>query len=136
VTTEVERVAEGAAFLDEHDPDWWRADVDRAIDLGALALADPVLCVLGQRCPLEVLSRYADHFAEGDLSAQYWRSYFAYAHELSAIDKWDGLTEWAAPLGFQAAAGDYADDEANEVYASLTAEWKRLITERREAGAQ
>lgn len=41
--TSAERVAAGAAWLDDHDPDWY----DR-IDLDTLALADCGLCVLGQ----------------------------------------------------------------------------------------
>lgn len=32
MSTIAERVAAGAAFLDERDPDWWRADVERAIN--------------------------------------------------------------------------------------------------------
>jgi cytochrome P450 len=42
-------VARGAAFLDEKDPDWWRADVDRAINLKKLDLNNACQCVLGQR---------------------------------------------------------------------------------------
>ena len=49
MTTIAERVAAGAAFLDEHDPGWWRADVDRAIDLRVFEMAEPEHCVLGQR---------------------------------------------------------------------------------------
>jgi hypothetical protein len=123
-----DRVAAGAAFLDEHDPDWWRADVERAIDLDTLALADPASCILGQRCPLEVLSNYAD----GNYAPGSWRAYFAYAHALSGIDMWDDVSDWAAPLGFISSSHD--DD--SEEYFSLTAEWKRVITARREVASR
>ena len=33
MTGVVERVAKGAQFLDQVDPDWWRENVERAIDL-------------------------------------------------------------------------------------------------------
>ena len=38
-----ERVAAGAAFLDEQDPDWWRN-----LDLQSLDLGSCTRCVLGQ----------------------------------------------------------------------------------------
>ena len=42
MSTIAERVAAGAAFLDEHDPGWWCADADPAIDLVALDLLDAI----------------------------------------------------------------------------------------------
>ena len=54
LSTITERVAAGAAFLDQHDPEWWRADVEQAIDLDMLDLASTSHCVLGQRCPLDL----------------------------------------------------------------------------------
>ena len=42
--TIAERVAAGAAFLDEHDPGW-----DRRIDLERLWLGSCANCILGQR---------------------------------------------------------------------------------------
>ncbi|MEU6387694.1 hypothetical protein ABZ847_29525 [Streptomyces bauhiniae] len=49
------RVERGVAWLDEHLPDWWRADrpsqgFDQGgpIDLDALVMRDPCGCVLGQ----------------------------------------------------------------------------------------
>ncbi|HTJ37080.1 MAG TPA: hypothetical protein VL738_27960, partial [Dactylosporangium sp.] len=56
--TIAERVAAGAAFLDEHDPEWWRADVERAIDLDKLNLGHGDACILGQRCPVSQLAAF------------------------------------------------------------------------------
>lgn len=42
-TSVEQRVAAGAAWLDEHEPGW-----ERRIDLGVLELADDCRCVLGQ----------------------------------------------------------------------------------------
>jgi len=119
VTAIAERVAAGAAFLDEHDPPWWRADVERAIDLGMLELADPAACILGQRCPLEVLRSYANgrRLHQDD---RYW----AYAEKLKPEDGEDLLT-WASGRGFS--------DRLLRNFPALTAEWKRLIEARRSA---
>lgn len=123
MTSAAERVAAGAAFLDEHDPDWWRAGVERAIDLDRLRMNDGRACILGQRCPLEM----------GDGCGP--SRYFIYASSLSGIpmppgDPWaheDELDLWAGDYGFTLIQlGDWAD---------LTAEWARVIRERREAGA-
>ena len=127
MSTITERVAAGAAYLDEHDPDWWRADVERAIDLATLNLSHGDACVLGQRCPLAV----PDGITE----------YEAYGYELSGTVTWRMLSEWAAPLGFQI-YGAWREDgttegrprsEEMDEYRELTAEWKRVITGRRAA---
>lgn len=112
MNTITERVAAGMAFLDEHDPQWWRADVERAIDIDELNLRSGNLCVLGQRCPIE-----AD-----------CEPYLAYASYLSEIPVSKPFTvdDWARPLGFQADNPDVDFDD-------LTDEWKRVITERRAA---
>ena len=126
--TTAERVAAGAAFLDERDPDWWRADVDRAIDLEILDLAEPAHCVLGQRCPVAVLARfcYLDPGDEDGLSAEWWRAYTAYAMDLSGLgDAGIGpLAAWGDEHGFSNSAG-------KDAYPALTAEWKRVITGKR-----
>ena len=44
-----ERIAEGVKFEHEHDPDWWREDVEKAIDLERLDLDHPCRCIFGQR---------------------------------------------------------------------------------------
>lgn len=115
MATIAERVAAGAAFLDRHDPDWWRPDVDRAIDLDRLDLEDTGSCILGQRCPLELLAEY-----ENDPDA----GYFAYGYQLMPGRT---LFDCAGQHGF---AGN--DDE----YRDLTAEWRRVITGRRAAAGQ
>ena len=111
-----ERVAAGAAFLDEHDPDWWRADVERAIDLETLNLESSNNCILGQRCPLE-----------GHLPDRY----MAYGSMLAGI-RGNGFAvdAWARPLGFQA---DPDSDQWEGEYDLLTVEWSRVIRERRSA---
>ena len=124
MSTVTERVAAGAAFLDEHDPQWWRADVERAIDLADFDLESTSSCVLGQRCPLEL------HFN----AAEWMSRYDTFAIKLSGIVAFDrsDLSGWAVPLGFQAGTYDDSDDYYDE-YDELTAEWKRIITGRRAA---
>jgi hypothetical protein len=123
--TIAERVAAGAKFLDEHDPDWWKADVERAIDLDTLELADSRMCVLGQRCPLETLASYnraqiADLSEDADIERYYA---FGLALMRTTGDR-RPLFYWAAGHGFTSEAGGWA---------GLTAEWKRLIEARRSA---
>jgi hypothetical protein len=125
VITIAERVAAGAAFLDEHDPGWWQR-----IDLPTLDLSCESHCVLGQTCPLEVLNQYsleqwgipADETDPDD-------RYLAYAHELSGIDSEREVITWAHERGF-ALIGSPRDAGA---WLDLTSEWKRVITARREA---
>jgi len=126
MTSIAERVAKGAQFLDEWDPEWWREDVERAIDLDKLRLESLDSCVLGQRCPLSVLADYLG-MPERDLES-YDRldAYRAYGGFLSGIDNYLEVGDWARGLGFNAHHG-FAE------WDSLTAEWKRVITERRSA---
>lgn len=113
MSTITERVAAGAVFLDEHDPDWWRA-----IDLDTLRLNDPDQCVLGQRCPVEAWRR-----------APIGESRFAtYAAVLSGMNLRE-MSEWAEALGFEAGSDDRCCSGGE--YDVLTAEWKRVITGRR-----
>lgn len=128
--TIIDRVAAGAAFLDEHDPDWWRADVERAIDLDRLDLSQTDRCVLGQRCPLEVLARRiacrSDDLGDSDFA----QAYDAYARHLSGLPVNGYVSSpWAAGLGFVAI---FSDDDPGE-FPALTAEWARVIRERRSA---
>jgi hypothetical protein len=122
MTTIEQRVAAGAKFLDEHDPDWWRADTDRAIDLDALRLQSYDRCILGQRCPLEILSQYTgipvDILGEGDAPEKY----DAFGRALSDDFREPG---WPQQRGFNA--------WNNGEFDALTAEWRRVITERRSA---
>jgi hypothetical protein len=138
VSAVAERVAAGAAFMDEHDPGWWRADVEQAIDLDRLLMDQPDRCILGQRCPLTVLAAFCHTVPDDEfLDDERWRSYTAYAIELSGIRQTSifgpaGLARWGDAHGFS------NSDESGgwEGYPSLTAEWKRVILARREAGAQ
>jgi hypothetical protein len=121
-----ERVALGAAFLDEHDRPWWRADVENAIDLDKLSLASSEKCVLGQRCPLETLAGYnrvqVDELTE---DADGGDRYYAFGHALMrAAGDPRPLFQWAVRHGFADGSGQWSD---------LTAEWKRLLIERRSA---
>lgn len=121
-----ERVAAGAAFLDEHDPQWWKADVERAIDLDTLRLESLDSCVLGQRCPLSVLADYLG--TDEDRLERFDRleAYRAYGGFLSGINNYFEIGDWARGLGFNTGRGFTEWDQ-------LTAEWKRVITERRSA---
>jgi hypothetical protein len=116
-----ERVAAGAAFLDEHDPDWWRADVERAIDLNRLDFASGETCVLGQRSPLPKPDRRSEPYT----------AYVRYGFVLSGLTNADELWDWGVPLGITAPLDEHTDPDA--VHDDLTAEWKRVITERRAA---
>lgn len=131
MSTVSKRVALGAAFLDENDPGWWRADAERAIDLRELDLESSDSCVLGQRCPASTLFTAPD-----------WAHtrFDAMALSFGPFCDRTEVNEWAAPLGFQASVtyGEDPDDESGEYnefddFENLTAEWKRLIEERRSA---
>lgn len=98
-TTIAERVAAGAAWLDEHRPGW-----DQRIDLETLDLGDPCHCVLGQE-----YGNYGDS-----------------PEEIRWERRPAGEDVWVAPL-----FGFHEWNERN--YDVLTAEWRRLIEERRAA---
>ena len=125
MSTFAEQVATGAAFLDEHDPDWWRADVERAIDLDDLTMEKTDRCILGQRCPLDALAEAAGVDDPSELSfVDMGEAYWVNAARLGGGFKNRSLlAEWAVEHGFNA----YLD------FDGLTAEWKRVITERRAA---
>lgn len=113
--TIAERVAAGAAFLDVNDPEWWRADVERAIDLAVLAMSSGERCILGQRCPLSAVPAIT--------------RYTAFASKLSGIPagSWASLDDWAADVGFN------VPDDLEITWDGLAAEWARVIRERRSA---
>lgn len=121
MSTITERVAAGAAFLDANDPEWWREDVDRAIDLDTLAMADGHACILGQRCPLEL----QDYDRE---------PYVSFGRRLSGLAAGGGysIDMWGRPLGF-ACNHEVGVADLGCEWDALTAEWKRVITERRSA---
>lgn len=128
MSTIPERVALGEAFMDEADPKWWRADTERAIDLDRLDLADSGLCVLGQRCPLEVAAAYRACWPDTNWDDEIDAAYSACALWLTERDpggfEGDDLARWGDEHGFSASY-DAAD------YPKLTAEWVRVIRSRR-----
>lgn len=110
MSTVAERVAAGAAFLDEHDPGWWREDARPAIELAILDLESGCQCVLGQLYPC---------------TGNPYFSYTEARHHLSLT------APDAESLGFDTITR-YDDEAGNdEEYDALTAEWKRVIVERR-----
>lgn len=131
--TIAERVAAGAQFLDEQDPDWWRADVDQAIDLDRLDMGEGDACVLGQRCPLETLTAWLGGPPRDNYDYEYL--FHAYAEKLTGLPSGglnrEALDAWAVAHGFNRASGT-VDGGAAE-YDALTAEWARVIRERRSA---
>jgi hypothetical protein len=127
MTAVSECVAKGAAFLDQHDPEWWRPDVDRAIILDRLDLSATNSCVLGQRCPLEVLSRYTVTVHGDAAFITDYDAYWAYARHLSGLSQ-VRLCEWAHEHGFT--LNDHV--AGPDGWPQLTAEWRRVITRRRE----
>ena len=117
-------VAKGAALMNREDPGWWRPDVDRAIDLGALSLGSPNRCILGQRCPLAI--RPPDDDEDG---GPYWAYALALAGALPGETEDDRdyrVQVWALEHGFEA-------DQWTVQYADLAAEWRRVISELRAA---
>ena len=135
MSTIAERVAAGAAFLDEHDPEWWRADVERAINLDKLDLASGDSCILGQRCPVSLIANRLGIDPDGLDSDDFEVAYEAMALSLGASVDRESRTRvdnWAAPLGFQAVQAPSGFRDIPD-YDGLTAEWKRVITERRAA---
>ncbi len=103
-----ERVARGAALLDEKSPGWWRTLVPESIDV-----------------------RYGDRCVLGSLNPVL--NYYSMLKQLEIEEESDDDGENAAAwYGFNV-AGD-AEDE-NESYARLTDTWRNLIAERQiEAG--
>lgn len=128
MTSVTDRVAAGAAYLDEHDPGWWRADVERAIDLDTLDLFHGDRCILGQRCPVSVLAArvgvtVADESEPDELTGAAWRLAFdAYSRTLTPGMDYGQFMEWACEYAFIAEDTEWDD---------LTAEWRRVIEARR-----
>lgn len=106
--TIAERVAAGAAWLDERKPDWWTA-----VALPELDVDDCNLCVLGQ-----TYGSYWDSPLFADLSNIGSGEFFDNDEERETVER-------AQPLGF------YADGSSEVLW--LNAEWERVIRARREA---
>ena len=105
--TIAERVAAGAAWLDERKPDWWSA-----IDIIAFDIDDCRDCALGQ-----IYGSYWDSPLFADLESIQGALFFVSDDERETIAR-------AKPLGFYA--------ESDETI-WLNAEWERVIRARREA---
>lgn len=113
-TTITERVAAGAAWLDEQRPGWWQDGPD-GIDLGGLDMDDACLCVLGQV------------FAEFD--EDLFNSGFDYAANALDAPQFGGgfnISTW-----HEGRRRDSAEVTAE--YTELGTAWKQLIAERRAA---
>lgn len=102
--TVADHVAAGVAFLDGNVPGW-----DLRIDLGELDLNHCNKCILGQL--------YGDPSNDA--------AYLAEARELGIRGRLDDL-------GFEA-PDSYSEAGLNAAFDELTAEWARVITERRSA---
>jgi hypothetical protein len=118
-----DRVAAGFAFLEAHDPGFWRTGIEREIDLARLDLESPCGCVLGQRCPVEALIGHQRAVTP----------YEAFGARLSGLPvrRIGDLDDWAVPLGFSAVDDDDTDATDEDFY-RLTAEWRRVIKSRRD----
>jgi hypothetical protein len=103
VSTVAERVAAGAAFLDEQEPGW-----DKRVDPNQLDIGASCKCPLGQ-----LHGSYSDGLLSTGILDLYGTS--------ADIDH-----------GFMWASRDRFEDVRAEIFV-LTAEWKRVITERRAA---
>lgn len=133
-----ERVAHGAAWLDERYPGW----VD-AIDLGKLNVASCHACVLGQvytgHIPTheqdQILAQVLEHMAER-VSGFEART-FADSIRTSVSGGFNVLYEkyqlkdLSAALGFSLDWEDLGYRSTTEQFAALTDEWTRVIISRR-----
>jgi hypothetical protein len=104
VTDIAERVAAGAALLDEHQPGW-----DQRINLTFLSLPDTCCCILGQLFPAPDPMSVDEDGDDG-----YWRGLRDIDLEIFTFDR-------ACALGFA----------SDGMYGLLENEWIRVITERR-----
>jgi len=114
VSTIEERVARGAAWLDGKLPDWWQAlDLDPA----KFDMAAGCGCVIGQLYPIVEYFDQADHYD----------SPFDVAMDGAWLD-----LDWETAVSHGFYVRLLEAERAGE-YDALTAEWRRVITERRAA---
>lgn len=107
-----ERVARGAAWLDERIPDWWR---EHSIDLDRFDMSEECRCVIGQLSPERNYERaLATHWL--DLSRPVARDLGFFADAAMMLD-------------FEA----LDDDDVMTEYDELQHAWTVVIRERREA---
>lgn len=102
MSTITERVAAGAAFLDEREPGW-----DQRISLDELSIGSSCNCILGQ--------------LHGNYTGGLMDLNFLY-------EDWSDIE-----FGFMWSSNRAVLGGVDGEVAALTAEWKRVITERRSA---
>ncbi|TYB69657.1 hypothetical protein FXF51_05715 [Nonomuraea sp. PA05] len=112
-----ERVARGAALLDEKRPGWWQR-----IHLDTLNINDCGECVIGQLYT-DPLHYDDEQFDEGAIDLVGENAYDNNPHAPALVEHGFSLERGAAVGG----------NERYERWAALTAEWKRVISERRES---
>jgi hypothetical protein len=118
--TLAERVAAGAAWLDDHKPGW-----DALIDLGRLNMADSCCCVLGQ--VYESAAEAANDQARQNHDDWGWTGYDWAIDELGAPQYYGGFAFTYDEL---IAAIDQHHSTV-PAWAELGTAWKQLIAARR-----
>lgn len=136
-TVEVQ-VARGAAWLDEHYPDWWKA-----VDLAVLDVSQCDVCVLGQvytgYIPVQerdqILAQVLEKTYLHPMQRDYGFNILSHLHDL------DWFT--SAKLGFSVdSALSFCTETCTEEcpgdhgYPELTDEWTRVVIGRRLAQAE
>lgn len=143
MTAVVERVASGAAWLDENYPNWWKS-----IDLGTLQVSSCLHCVLGQvytgHVPTheqdQILTQVVEAMA-ARVSKFEARSFAESVHRgvsggFNVLYEKYQLKDSSAALGFSI---DYEEKHwrsTTDQFAALTDEWTKVIISRRLAEAR
>ena len=114
----IDRVARGAALLDEHLPGW-----TDEIDLDDLDLENPCLCVLGQV-----------GFTLGHANREGGTFSLALDHLYSKVDSKQEFDFFPYDYGFDACFDSELDgtEDKNQAYAWLDETWRALIDDRKE----
>lgn len=118
--TVAERVAAGAAFLDEREPGWWQK-----VDLERISMDSACNCVLGQ-LSTDRLSRPEQFGDWGQICSAFGLTEGYLGQSSGRLSD----TE----LGFNASSKPGSEDQLSE-YVALGAEWTRVILARREASS-
>jgi hypothetical protein len=93
------------------------------------------MCVLGQRCPLEVLAAFMAVPVGNLLPVDFSEGYDAYLCHLSGMRDAERV-DWACDRGFALLPDAHSPEALAAMpgkWDELTTEWKRVITERRSA---
>lgn len=116
--TVAQRVASGAAWLDEQKPGW-----ERIVDLPKFKIEDGCRCVLGQVFE-EEHQEHQEYLLPRHWASSAW-SWVVLYHGLGKHDP-----EWSIDLGFDAIHLSYQQD-----YEALQEAWTQLIKNRFDTGA-